>query len=505
MNKITRFPPEPNGYLHIGHCKSIFINWSDNNNCHLRFDDTNPNAEKNEFVTNIIDDIKWLGFDPGKITWTSDYFDILYEYAILLIKNNLAYIDFSSNEKIKEERHNGIESKYRNSSVGWNLEHFEFMKLGKYTKSECVLRLKIDMQNLNHVLRDPIAYRISFTPHHKTGTKWCIYPSYDYSHGIVDALENITHSYCTDEFFIRRDLYYWTPLKLKELGIELEVAQEIEYGKLSVENNILSKRNINRLVMDGLISSYYDPRLLTIKGMRTRGFTPDLIKQIVECSGFDMKETTISTKFINNLLRTKYNDVAIRVFGVIEPVEVHINNFNSIIGLFHPNHPTNEQVGNHQIILSNKIYIEKEDYSGEYIKNYYRFMPGNKVRLRYYNDDFFELDTFDKINNILKIKKTDISNINTKKIKGCIHWISFDDAIKVKYELFTELAPNGTFDPNSKIVKYGFIQKYALDVLDKPIQLERKGFFKFDRIDFENNENIHVFIQIVELNDSKKI
>jgi glutaminyl-tRNA synthetase len=397
-----------------------------------------------------------------------------------------------------------VENEYRNKSVEWNLEHFELMKLGNYTNSECVLRLKIDMQNLNHVLRDPIAYRISFTPHHKTGSKWCIYPSYDYSHGIVDALENITHSYCTDEFYIRRDLYYWSPNKLKELGVKLNLAQEIEYGKLSVENNIISKRNINRLIIDGKIQNYFDPRLLTIKGLKTRGFTPDLIKQIVECSGFDMKETIISTKFMNHLLRTKYNDIAIRVFGVIDPIQVNINNFNFTINLIHPNHPTNN-LGEHQIILSNKIYIEHEDFNREYIKNFYRFMPGNRVRLRYYNDDFFELDTFNEENNIVMIKKADVSNVNVKKIKGCIHWISFDDAVRVKYELFTELAPGGTFDPNSKIIKYGYIQKFALNILDKPIQLERKGFFKFDRLECENGENIHVFIQIVELNDSKKI
>ncbi len=506
MSQITRFPPEPNGYLHLGHCKSIFINWSESNSCHLRLDDTNPEAEKKEFVDNIIDDIKWLGFDPGNITWSSDYFDKLYEYAILLIKNNYAYVDFTSNDLIKEQRHNGIENEYRSKSIGWNLEQFENMKNGLYSKSECVLRLKIDMQNLNHVLRDPIAYRICLTPHHRTGNTWLIYPSYDYSHGIIDALEKITHSYCTDEFYIRRDLYYWTPNKLVELGVDLQVANEIEYGKLSVENNILSKRNINKLIQDGFIADYTDPRLLTIKGLRRRGFTPGLIKKIVDCTGLDRKETIISTKFMNHLLRTEYNDIAYRVFGVIDPLKVKINNFNNPKQLTHPNHPVNKDLGSHQITLSSSIYIEKEDFSQEYIKDFYRFMPDNKVRLRYGDEnDFYQMESYNLESKLLEIKPCDLTGVNIKKIKGCIHWISEIDSIEAKFELFTELAPNGIFNPESKITKIGYIQKYVLEILDKSFQLERKGFFKFDRYDKLDNKEIPVFIQIVNLFDNNKI
>jgi glutaminyl-tRNA synthetase len=514
MKKVTRFPPEPNGFLHLGHCKSIFINWLNENDCHLRLDDTNPQAEKDEFVENIIEDIKWLGFDPGNITYTSDYFDKLYEYAELLIKNNLAYVDFTPNDLMREQRHNGIENEYRNKPTEWNLEQFQKMKSGLYIKSECVLRLKIDMQNNNHVLRDPIAYRISLIPHHRTGNKWCIYPSYDYSHGIIDAIEGITHSYCTDEFYIRRDLYYWTPLKLKELGIKLEVAEEIEYGKLSVQNNILSKRNINKLIQDGM--DYDDPRLLTIKGLKRRGFTPGLIKQIVDCTSMEKRETIISTKFIENLLRTEYNNKAIRIFGIIDPIKVDIIDFENIIPieLTHPNHPVIKELGSHKIKLTNKIYIEKEDFSPIYIKDFYRFMPGNMVRLRHCDNNFFEI-TESKLdadfiqtnleNNIVKIKKADITGINPKKIKGCIHWISNIDANEAIFELFTELAPEGKFNPDSKIIKRGYVQKYALEILDKPFQLERKGFFKFDRYVNENNQMIPVFIQIVGLFDNNKI
>ena len=529
MEKITRFPPEPNGFLHLGHCKSIFINWASNNKCHLRLDDTNPEAEKEDFVANIIEDIKWLGFDPGHITYTSDYFDILSKYAVLLITNDLAYVDFTSNEEIREQRHMGFENKYRSVEVKQNLAEFEKMKNGSYAKSECVLRLKIDMQNLNHVLRDPIAYRICSTPHHRTGSDWKIYPSYDYSHGIIDALEGITHSYCTDEFFIRRDLYYWTPTKLIELGINLTVAEEIEYGKLSVENNILSKRNINKLISDGHLTDYTDPRLLTIRGLRRRGFTPDLIKQIVECSGFDRKETIISTKFMDHLLKTAYNESAIRVFGVINPLEVVIRldeltnelpdelpDLNKC--LIHPNHPFKE-MGSHQIHLTNNIWIEKDDYSEKEIKGFYRFMPNNKLRLKYDNDDFYQLvckesiqtesvsseSDCNKSKHKITITKADVSGLNIKKIKGCIHWISKSEATKVIYELFTELAPNGVFDSNSIIKKIGYIQSFAKNNLDKVFQLERIGYFKFDRYEKIDGEKLPVFIQIVGLFDNNKI
>lgn len=516
MTKITRFPPEPNGFLHLGHCKSIFINWSDSNKCHLRLDDTNPEAEKEDFVANIIDDIKWLGFDPGQITYTSDYFDQLYEYAVLLIKNNLAYVDFTPNDVMREERHRGIENIYRSVIPEQNLAEFEKMKNGSYLKSECVLRLKIDMQNLNHVLRDPIAYRITSIPHHRTGTKWKIYPSYDYSHGIIDALEGITHSYCTDEFYIRRDLYYWSPQQLINLGIDLKLATEIEYGKLSVENNILSKRNINKLISEGHLSDYTDPRLLTIKGLRRRGFTPNLIKEIVDCSGFDRKETIISYKFIDHILRTAYNDSAIRAFGIINPLEVVISSnsnqdteLNKSLNkqLTHPNNPFSD-MGFHHINLTNEIYIETEDFIPVETKGYYRFMPNNIVRLRYDNDDFYKMISYDKSVPKLTIIKADVTNLNTKKIKGCIHWISKIDAVKVKYELFTDLAPDGslTFDPNSKQEKIGYIQSYVMENLDKVIQLERIGYFKFDRYDSIDDINkLPVFIQIVGLFDNKKI
>lgn len=497
MSKITRFPPEPNGYLHIGHCKSIFINWEQNNSCHLRLDDTNPSAEKQEFVDNIIEDINWLGFDVGQITYTSDHFDKLHQYAILLILNNYAYVDFSSKETIKNERAQGIANEYRFKPVEWNMEEFNKMTNGNYKNNECVLRLKIDMQNCNHTLRDPIAYRINFTPHHRTNNKWVIYPSYDYSHGIVDALENITHSYCTDEFFIRRDQYYWPVNKLIELGVDLKPAIVHEYGKLSIQNNILSKRNINKLVNENFVSGYSDPRLLTIKGLRRRGFTPSMIKSIVETSSMERHETVVNTEFIDHVLRTELANTATRIFGIIDPLEVTVLESETFTQTSpHPdfNKPDSHS---HSINISSKIYIEKEDFRPVHDKNYYRYTPENIVRLRY--NDFTKLVEYSE--NKLIIKKVEPEN--PKKIKGCIHWISDVDAVPVFYELFSDLAPNGEFDPSSKKIHWGYIQKYALEPsnINKIFQLERVGYFKFDR--YENY--IPVFIRIVGLYDKNKI
>lgn len=490
---ITRFPPEPNGYLHIGHAKSIFINWAQGNQCHLRLDDTNPSAEKAEYVANIKEDLIWLGLDLGQITYTSDYFSQLHEYAKLLISNELAYVDFSTPETIKEERKLGISNEFRTKPIEWHQIEFDKMTQGMYKNSECVLRLKIDMGNVNYTLRDPIAYRINITPHHRTGTTWSIYPSYDYSHGIVDALEKITMSYCTDEFFIRRDQYYWPVNKLIELGINLVPAQVVEYGKLSIANNILSKRNINKLVTDGLVSGHDDPRLLTIRGLRRRGFTPNVIKKIAGCSGFDRKESVLSTDLIDSFLREELAN-GLRAFAVIDPLTVHVDSLEPFEqSSLHPNHPILDK-GAHQIKLSNRIYIEREDFRQTHDKNFYRYTPENIVRLRY--------------NGFTKVKSWTLDSLeithcvppNPKKVKGCIHWISDVDAVPAKFELFTDMAPNGQFDPTSKKESTGYVQSFVMDNLDKLFQFERLGYFKFDR--WENS--IPVFIRITGLYDRAK-
>ncbi len=497
FGKITRFPPEPNGYLHIGHCKSIFINWGTGNSCHLRLDDTNPSAEKQEYVENIIEDVQWLGFDVGTITYTSDHFDKLYEFAKLLISRNLAYVDFTPKDTMREQRHEGFENEYRFKSVEWNDTEFELMKSGAYKENQCVLRLKIDMKNPNHALRDPIAYRINYTPHYRTGNKWVIYPSYDYSHGIIDALEGITHSYCTDEFFIRRDQYYWPVHRLIEHGINLVPAIVHEYGKLSIQNNILSKRNINKLVNEGLVSGYSDPRLLTLKGLKRRGFTPSMIKSIVETSSMERHETIVNTDFIDHVMRNELGNTAIRIFGIIDPIEVFVidhykfTQTSSHPDLLIPNGPS------HTINFSSKLYIEREDFRTEHDKSYYRYTPENIVRLRY--NDFSKMISWNK--NSITIERAEPTN--PKKVKGCIHWISESDAVQVIYELYTDLAPDGIFNPNSKKSVKGYIQKYALEPenISKVFQLERVGYFKFDR--YEGIDP--VFIRITGLYDRNKV
>ncbi len=504
---ITRFPPEPNGFLHIGHCKSIFINFAENHICHLRLDDTNPKSEKAEFVTHIIEDLEWLlqkKIDHNTITYTSDYFDILYNYAILLIKNNKAYVDFTPKEVMQEERHNGIKNIYRNKSVDYHLEEFENMKNGKYNNGNAVLRLKIDMNNNNHVLRDPVAYRIEYTPHYRTTNKWNIYPSYDYSHSIIDALENITHSYCTDEFFIRRDLYYWVVNTINEFlpnEKRLIPANEIEYGKISVENNILSKRNINKLIQDQIISNYDDPRLLTISGLRNRGFTPSMIKKIVSISGFDRKETVISSDYIDHVIREELNEKAHRYFAVIDPLKVIIKNFDkNNKKCDHINHPLHIEYGIHHTILNENIYIETEDFQQVHDKKYYRFTPENKVRLKY--DDFYTYEHYDKENNILYIQETVVEN--PKKVKGCIHWVSEENSVKAIFYLYEPLLDKGIMNEKSKIIKNGYVEKSIIQSIEngeRIWQFERLGYFKFNG--YENDT--YTFIRITGLYDSNKV
>jgi len=470
MSNITRFPPEPNGYLHIGHCKSLLINYDEGNVCHLRLDDTNPSNESEVFVNEIINDMKWLGYEPGDITYTSDYFEELYHFASILIKNGHAYVDFSKPEIIKEERHRGIENIYRGMSPEIHLMEFENMKNKKYKEGDAVLRLKIDMTNLNHTLRDPIAYRINFHPHFKTGEEWCIYPSYDFSHGIVDSLENITISYCTDEFYIRRDLYYWTTNILNNLGCELSDVKVHEFGKLTIENNTLSKRNIKKLIEDGSVSGYDDPSLLTIRGMRNRGYTPEIIKSIAKCSGLGKVKTVISMKLINHLLITHYNPIAIRCFAVINPMKCIITNLNEDRPCNHPHIPNNPEY-NHSTIISKEIYIENDDFKMEHDDDFYRLSPINKmVRLKFFDIVKYENNE----NNIVYVSACNLKK--DKSVKSTIHWLSVKHAVPAKFIFIFMDNEN----PLTKTIYDGFIENYILECPENTVfEFERIGYFKF--------------------------
>jgi len=467
MATITRFPPEPNGFLHIGHCKSLLINYDEGNSCHLRLDDTNPSNESESFVTEIIRDMEWLGYDPGDITYTSDYFDKLFDFACILIKNGHAYVDFSAPDAIKEERRLGLENEYRNLAADIHLLEFENMKNKKYDAGAAVLRLKIDMSNDNYVLRDPIAYRINYFPHFKTGEKWCIYPSYDYSHGIVDALEKITTSYCTDEFYIRRDLYYWSINVLNALGCALTPANVHEFGKLTIEGNTLSKRNIKKLIEDGSVSGYDDPSLLTVRGMRNRGYTPEIIKAIAKCSGLGKVKTVVSMKFIHHLLIGHYNPTAIRCFAVINPIKCIITNLGEEKECNHPHIP-NAPEHYHSTTISKEIYIENDDFRLEHDDNFYRLSPKNKmVRFK-----FFDIVKYESVaDGVVYVSACNLKK--DKSVKSTIHWLSVNHAIPAKFVFIDNE------NPLIKTVYDGFVESYVLDCDDDVVfEFERVGYFK---------------------------
>jgi glutaminyl-tRNA synthetase len=485
MAIVTRFPPEPNGYLHIGHCKSLLINYSEGNSCHLRLDDTNPSNESELFVNEIKSDMEWLGYSPGVVTYTSDYFDKLFDFACILIKCGYAYVDFSTSDRIKEERHNGIENVYRTLSPEIHLNEFKNMKNKKYACGEAVLRLKIDMSNCNHTLRDPIAYRINYFPHFKTGDEWCIYPSYDYSHGIVDALENITTSYCTDEFYIRRDLYYWTTSTLNGLGHALSPANVHEFGKLTVENNTLSKRNIKKLIDDGEVSGYDDPSLLTVRGMRNRGYTPEIIKAIASCSGLGKVKTIVSMKLVHHLLISHYNPTAIRCFAVINPIKCVITNLSEEKICNHPHIP-NMPDHYHTTEINSEIYIENDDFKLEHDDDYYRLSPKNKmVRLK-----FFDIVKYENIiDDIVYVSACNLKK--DKSVKSTIHWLSVNRSIPAKF-IFINIE-----NPLLKNIYDGFVERYVLECGDDVVfEFERIGYFK---LLYKDENNVPFYLRIVYL------
>ena len=458
----TRFPPEPNGYLHLGHVKAMLYDFEFHKDCacNLRFDDTNPDTERGEFVTAILDDVLWMGFTPAAITSTSDYFDTLYNFAETLICSNKAYVDFSSPDEIKAGRATGTESVWRSQSCDKNLEEFRKMRAGKYAEGECVLRLKINMTHENAVMRDPIAYRINFTPHYKTGTTWCIYPSYDYSHGIVDALEGITHSYCTSEFFIRRDLYLWP---VRELG--LTPATVIEFGRLNVEGVSLSKRKIIPLVESGELSGYDDPRLFTIKGLRARGFTPEILKTLAGLSGLDMRDTVLSKDIILHHLRGHLYSASPKMMAVTDPIELRC------------------------VDSGDCYYIERSDFREVDSPDYYRLAPGKTIRLRY--GPYLEYVSHIGAGRSLIVNVKRVEPVNPKRVKGVLHWIPVAVAKPAIFEMYDDIDVAST-----KTIFHGVISD-SMTFSETPIQFERVGFFRFRGIDSASSHPI--FLKIVGL------
>ena len=519
----TRFPPEPNGYLHIGHAKSICLNFGLANEynglCNLRFDDTNPLKEEEEFVQSIIEDVKWLGFDwQERLFYASDYFDQMFDYAIRLIKNGKAYVCDQTIEEIKSCRgtltEKGEESPHRNRSVNENLDLFNQMREGKFIDGEKTLRAKIDMSHPNLNMRDPVIYRILHATHHRTGDKWCIYPMYDWAHGIEDSVEMITHSICTLEFEDHRPLYDWY---LKQLNIYHP--KQIEFARLNLNFTVVSKRKLKQLVDNGYVDGWDDPRMPTISGLRRRGYTPGSIRNFANEVGVTKRDSIIDVVRLENSLRVELNKKSPRVLGVLDPLKVVITNYpkNKTENLEAVNNPENPDVGKRNIPFSREIYIEKSDFMENPPKKFFRLGPGREVRLRYAYFITCNDVVRDDNGNLIEIHCTydpDTRGGNApdgRKVKGTIHWVSIDYSINSEIHIYDRLfnkanpEESGNFldalNPNSfKVIKSAKLEPSLLNPGNKTYQFERLGYFKKDKKKSKNGGN--VFIRVVTLRDS---
>ena len=458
----TRFPPEPNGYLHIGHAKSICLNFGIGEKYHgltnLRFDDTNPTKEEVEYVDSIQEDVKWLGFTwDDRMFFTSDYFDKLYEYAKVLIKKGKAYVDDQTADEIRETRGDlhtpGVDSPYRNRSVEENLKLFEEMKEGKYADGEKVLRAKIDMASPNIVMRDPVIYRIMHASHHRTGDAWCIYPMYDFAHPVSDAIERITHSICTVEFEERRPLYNWV---LEEWD-DTEKPQQIEFARLNVSNTVMSKRKLRRLVEEGVVSGWDDPRMPTISGMRRRGYTPESIREFCNRIGVAKANSTVDSALLEFCIREDLKLKAPRKMVVIDPIKVVITNYpeGQTEMLTIENNPENEELGSREVPFGRVVYIERNDFMEEPVKKFFRLAPDKEVRLKGAYIIKCESIVKDEDGNIVELHCTyDPESKSgsgcTRKVKGTLHWVAEEGAVDMEIRLYDYLLRTEDEEDESK-------------------------------------------------------
>jgi glutaminyl-tRNA synthetase len=522
----TRFPPEPNGYLHIGHAKSICLNFGlakdYNGLCNLRFDDTNPTKEELEYVKSIKEDIKWLGFNWGsREYYASDYFDKLYDYAVRLIKKEKAYVCDLSIDEIKEYRGTiteaGKESPYRRRSTDENLDLFTKMKAGEFPDGTKVLRAKIDMASPNLNMRDPVIYRILRQTHHRTADSWCIYPTYDWAHGLCDSIEAITHSLCTLEFENHRPLYEWF---LKELDIYCP--QQIEFARLNLSHTILSKRKLLRLVKESHVSGWDDPRMPTLSGLRRRGYTASSIRDFCRQIGISKVNSIVDIEILENCIRVELNKTALRVMGVLNPLKVTITNYpeEKSENLEAINNPEKLEAGTRKIPFSNSLYIERDDFMQEPVKKFYRLAPGREVRLRYAYFIKCEEVIKDKQGKVVELKcsydpKTKGGNApDGRKVKGTLHWVSAkhakDATVRLYRPLFVKRNPNQTeagkdfisnINPDSvKIISEAKVEPGLGNAkLGDRFQFERKGYFCLDS-KLESKKLI--FNRIVSLRDT---
>jgi glutaminyl-tRNA synthetase len=451
---VTRFPPEPNGYLHIGHAKSICLNFgiaAENKGgvCHLRFDDTDPGKEDIEYIESIKIDVKWLGFDWGKhLYYASDYFDQLYEYAVQLIKKGRAYVCSLSPEEVKEYRGTltepGKDSPYRSRSVDKNLDLFARMRAGEFGDGTHILRAKIDMASPNLNMRDPTIYRIKRMPHHRTGDKWCIYPMYDYTHCLSDSIEGITHSICTLEFEDHRPLYDWV---LDQLEVECH-PQQIEFARLNLSHTIMSKRKLLKLVESGVVTGWDDPRMPTISGLRRRGYTPKSIRDFCERIGVAKKDSTVDVALLEHCVRQDLNQGAPRVMGVLRPLRVVIENYpeDQVEELEAVNNPEDPGMGCRKVPFSRVLYIEQEDFREDPPKKYFRLAPGREVRLRYaYFIKCVEVIKDEQTGEITELRCTYDPETrgggapDGRKVKATLHWVSVAHSLRAEVRLYDHL------------------------------------------------------------------
>lgn len=519
----TRFPPEPNGYLHIGHAKSICLNFGlkqkYNGKCNLRFDDTNPITEDVEYVDSIMEDVKWLGFEWDKLCYASDYYEQLYEWAIVLIKKGLAYVCDLTSEQISAMRGTpsipATPSPYRNRSVEENLDLFQRMRAGEFPDGSRTLRAKIDLASPNMHMRDPVLYRIIHANHHRTGDKWCIYPMYDYAHGQSDYIEGITNSICTLEFEVHRPLYEWF---MEAIGLPHPRPRQTEFARLNLSYTVMSKRKLLELVKGGYVNGWDDPRMPTICGLRRRGYTPESIRMFAERIGVAKRENIIDVGLLEFCIREDLNKKAVRMMGVLNPLKVIITNlpedYEEILTAI--NNPEDVSAGTHELPFTREIYIEQDDFMENPPKDYFRLKLGGEVRLRY--------AYFLKCEEVIKDAKGTIQalhctiDLNSKggkspdgrKVKGTIHWVSAKYAVPCEVRLYDRLfmteSPDAAEDfktelnPDSLKITTAYLEPFAKNVKSgEKYQFERIGYFS---VDYDSTPEKIIFNKTVGLKDN---
>lgn len=519
---LTRFPPEPNGYLHIGHAKSICLNFGladkFGGKTNLRFDDTNPITEDTEYVESIKNDVKWLGFDWANELYASDYFDTLYDFAVKLIKDGLAYVDDSTSEEMAALKGTpttpGTDSPFRSRSIAENLELFEGMKAGKFPEGSKVLRAKIDMSSNNMLMRDPLIYRIKFAHHHRTGDKWCIYPMYDFAHGQSDSIENITHSVCTLEFVHHREVYDWF---IEKLGIF--PSKQYEFARLNLTYTVMSKRKLLQLVNENHVNGWDDPRMPTISGIRRRGYTAEAVRNFCDRIGVAKRDNLIDVGLLEFFVRDSLNKLATRVMVVTDPLKLTITGVPDDyreIGMVE-NNPEDSESGERAVPFTKEIFIEKDDFMENPPKKYFRLSPGGMVRLKGAYIIKCEEVVHDEKGEVIELKCSIVPNSKSGedtsgvKVKGVIHWVSKSEAVPVELRIYDRLftvedlsAAEGDFkdhlNPDSLKVITAFAEPSLKEAsLESKYQFMRKGYYVLDQ---DSSSDKLIFNQTVGLRDS---